>query len=432
MTETEPNLGSSKYFRRLNPSDIVVNKDDLFYRDKFNEILNYIKTSLTNTENIENAKYFVPKGALLINVNANTDILDFFKLIANNYYLDYYELNLLEFIKSPDDFYKNYFSFLTTLNNKINVGPGKLAKKSSHSKEEDDTYDSTKEKKTELTEKKVLILINEDNNFKRLSNNKNLLQDFVFNFLSNYSKSSFIDRNVLLVWINYDYENIVKISNDLFNVFDFLIKIPMLNKAERETVLRTYCEKNPKIVFDVNLLVNKTEDWEVKDIKQLLKLAVFKHFTNSELNEVSNEITDILIGLIDSGEFFVPKIVKEAENSGLSNQESEGKPIKAEYSKDLDVKQENAVTKEILINSIKNEGGSEFMLNQLYENAAFKNYNELLLIIDKLSKKEILEENDRKLLSKFPFVLNETPTKAQLNLEKAKKRVDLMTQSFGK
>ena len=72
------------------------------------------------------------------------------------------------------------------------------------------------------------------------------------------------------------------------------------------------------------------------------------------------------------------------------------------------------------------------MLNQLYENAASMNYNELLLIIDKLNKKEALEENDRKILANHPFVLNDTPIRAQINLEKAKKRVDLIKQAFGK
>ena len=72
------------------------------------------------------------------------------------------------------------------------------------------------------------------------------------------------------------------------------------------------------------------------------------------------------------------------------------------------------------------------MLNQLYEDAASKNYTELTIIIDKLKKKEPLEDNDMKLLAKYSFVLNDTPNRAQINLEKAKKRVDLIKQAFGK
>ena len=72
------------------------------------------------------------------------------------------------------------------------------------------------------------------------------------------------------------------------------------------------------------------------------------------------------------------------------------------------------------------------MLNQLYENAASKNYTELVLIIDKLAKKEPLEENEMKMIAKYPFILNDSPNRAQINLEKAKKRVDLIKQAFGK
>jgi hypothetical protein len=43
-----------------------------------------------------------------------------------------------------------------------------------------------------------------------------------------------------------------------------------------------------------------------------------------------------------------------------------------------------------------------------------------------------LEENDRLLLAKYPFILNYLPKTAQINLEKAKKRVDRIKQAFGK
>ena len=85
-----------------------------------------------------------------------------------------------------------------------------------------------------------------------------------------------------------------------------------------------------------------------------------------------------------------------------------------------------------LLNQIKDERFSDFMLNQLYENAVSKNYSELLLIIDKMSKQETLEENDRKLLANYAFILNDSPKMAQINLEKAKKRIDNLKRAFGK
>ncbi len=43
MTELGLPPEFSRYFTVLNPSEINVNKGDIFYRDKYNEIINYIK-----------------------------------------------------------------------------------------------------------------------------------------------------------------------------------------------------------------------------------------------------------------------------------------------------------------------------------------------------------------------------------------------------
>lgn len=84
-----------------------------------------------------------------------------------------------------------------------------------------------------------------------------------------------------------------------------------------------------------------------------------------------------------------------------------------------------------LSSEIKEERFTDFMLNQLYENAVSKNYSELVLIIDKLNKNEHLEEIERKILAKYAFVLNDSPKMAQINLEKAKKRIDNLKRAFG-
>ena len=98
----------------------------------------------------------------------------------------------------------------------------------------------------------------------------------------------------------------------------------------------------------------------------------------------------------------------------------------------IEIKENDIINKNNIINDIKSQNVSQFMLEQLYENAASKNYTELILIIDKLNKKEVLEENDRKIIAKYPFILNDNANRAQINLEKAKKRIDLLSQAFGK
>jgi len=406
----------SKYFQVISPSEINIDKDIIFYRDKYNDVINFLKVMLTNHDATTLDGYIEPKGAILINVNPGTDILDYLKLITKNYYLDLIEFNDNEIIKAPNRFLKSFISILEAFGRGL---------------EKEDEIEISK-KESDKTNAKKLLLINQQLLFKHKFEEINLLEVFL-NARENKSfEFKFIDSNLILVWLNYDIQDINSISDKLYNTFDLFIKIPLLNKIERETVLKDFLEKNTKIVFDINDIVNYTENWEVKDILQLLKVGIFKHFLNSELNDTSNEITDVLIDLIVSGEF-IPNIVTPNSNNKSKVE------LKEEYNQNKQVfpPQEpidNYNFKDVsgIIQGIRESRISDFMLNQLYENAASKNYTELVLIIDKLAKKEPLEENEMKMIAKYPFILNDSPNRAQINLEKAKKRVDLIKQAFGK
>jgi len=406
----------SKYFQVISPSEINIDKDIIFYRDKYNDVINFLKVMLTNHDATTLDGYIEPKGAILINVNPGTDILDYLKLITKNYYLDLIEFNDNEIIKAPNRFLKSFISILEAFGRGL---------------EKEDEIEISK-KESDKTNAKKLLLINQQLLFKHKFEEINLLEVFL-NARENKSFNfKFIDSNLILVWLNYDIQDINRISDKLYKTFDLFIKIPLLNKIERETVLKDFLEKNTKIVFDINDIVNYTDNWEVKDILQLLKVGIFKHFLNSELNDTSNEITDVLIDLIVSGEF-IPNIVTPNSNNKSKVE------LKEEYNQNNQVFSpqepiDNYNFKDVsgIIQGIRESRISDFMLNQLYENAASKNYTELVLIIDKLAKKEPLEENEMKMIAKYPFILNDSPNRAQINLEKAKKRVDLIKQAFGK
>jgi len=419
------NLGSdleySKYFRVISSSEINIDREDIFYRDKYNDIINYLKVMLTDHGDSIIQKYVQPKGKLIINISPGTDIIDYLKLISKNYYLIFIELNYEEILKSPADFYNNFNSIINRII------------RSKNETDESDTKDKmpTEIEESYAKESKItqLILINQDESFTELFEGRNLLKLFVNSQQGNTYINDLIDFKTVLIWINNDLHTIKEDSGDIFQIFDLFIKIPLLNKSERETILRDFSEKNREIVFDINTIVDYTTNWEVKDLIQLLKLGIFKQFLNSELNETSNEITDILMNLIESGEFIpsITSIKEKKQNLILNDDES-----RTELKKDV-IKHKNGKIRfvEHMVNQIQKEGISEFMLTQLYENAASKNYTELVLIIDKLSKDETLEGNERKILAKYPFILNDTPHKAQINLEKAKKRVDNIKQAFG-
>ena len=407
MNEVNSTPEFLKYLKSTSPSEIKVDKEEIFYREKYSDIINYFKLMLTNSEDLEVYNYLSPKGSMIINVNIGSDILEYIKLIASNYYLELVELNNSELNRAPTDFHDNINNILREF------------------------FEGKEEKEAE-DEKKKLILINQSRDFKNILEEKSLLTTLIRNFQNNQEKIDFLANNAILVWVTYEYQNIVDISENLYDFFDLFIKIPILNSSERETILKAFSEKNQKIAFDINGIVSITENWEVKDLKQLLKVAILKHHLNAELNDASNEITDVIVDLVKSGEF-IPSATSDlakAQDHGNSTQDLKQKINNLSLRGEIDQEQMRDVKS--IIEDIREEGYSEFMLSQLYENAASKNYSELLLVIDKLSKKEPLEDNDKKLLAKYPFVLNDTPNRAQINMEKAKKRIDLVKHAFGK
>ena len=410
-----------KYFRVISPTKIDVKKEEIFYRDKYNEIINYIKAMATYNDDSILGEYLSPKGAVLINVNPGTDIIDFLKLISMNYYLELIEFNENEITKDPEGFLKSFGLILRALGGHSKSDPDL---KSVKDVEDKDGIDSERD-----IEKRLLI-INQHLNFKTLFKGKNLLE-ILFTEQSE-DKFNFIESNILVIWVNYNIQDLIEYGSYIYDSFDLFIKVQLLNKIERETVFRDFLEKNTKIVFDINALVDFTERWEVKDIKKVLKVGIMKQFLNSELNETSNEITQILLDLIESGEYL--PIINPV---GLKNQpllqENETKlnNLVKMPKKEL-VNDTELIEIDSYLDTIRNLRISDFLLNQLYEDAAFKNYSELVIIIDKIDKNEQLEENDRKMLANYPFILNDPPNLAQINLEKAKKRVDRLKQAFGK
>lgn len=405
-----------KFFQKRTPEQINVEKNDIFYREKYNEIINYIKTLLSDSREAEYHKYFHPKGTLLIRAHRATDIDLYIRLISKNYYVDLYELNLIEIRNNHEEF--------------MNVFDENLEEFVKNEKERNENEDP--KQKDEEANKKSIILIDDLLLNNLLHHDGSLLESFSMFYSQKLNDFSFVEQNVIIIWIMGNHEK----SNDynlmLNKTFDLVINIPQLTENERESVLREYCEQNPKISFDIGTLVNNyTKDWEVVDLKNLVRKGVFTHFLNSDLNDMSNEITDILINMIESKEY-VPKLKDQAETA-IQDQDT---GTQQAHQGNVMASPEAPESSDEFIKKHKEEilqqRPSDFMLSQLYENAASKNYNELVLIIDKMSKNEALGENDRSILSKYPFILNEAPNKAQIQLEKAKKTIDLMRQAFDK
>ena len=421
MDEKTDDLKFSKFYQLIAPNEMDIDREEIFYREKYNDIINYLKIVLTNNEESVAQSYnkFIHlKSAILIKVNPGTDIVDYLKLISKNFYLNFFELNHKEIVKAPDDFISN---FINILENIIELTLKNIENETKNSEKPQSNQHDSKQSKI-----KGLLVIDQQKFSSINLNGKNLLELFMVSYKN---RAHLAKDGLILIWINNTMKEIKKSSQLIFDVFDLFIKVPILDKSERETILRTFSEKNPKIVFDIKTLVDYTANWEVKDLIQLLRIGIFKHFLNSELNESSNEITDGLINLIESGEYIptTPETKRDIEDSDFYKSD--------DFSNKNSMERRNTESRNIyaqnLNNEIKEERFTDFMLNQLYENAVSKNYSELVLIIDKLNKNEHLGEIERKILAKYAFILNDSPKMAQINLEKAKKRIDNLKRAFG-
>ena len=401
MTDAREERSFIQYYRTISPSEINANRDQIFFREKYNEIINYLRVLLIKDEDELIKQYSQPKGALLVHINNGTDIIEFFKFISTNYNLNLIQFNIDKILETPQEFYANFNLIIEEIF-RSNV---------------EDT-EKLSEKYNEINKIKRILLVEQA--IELDSQDKSFLRIFLNYFLKKSSDFSFIDQHTLLFWVNHNIDEINENSQEIFQFFDTFIKFPLLTKEDREIIFSNISEKYPKIVFDIKTMVDLTKKWEIRDINHLIKIAIFKHYLNSELNDISNEITHILKDLIESGEFIPFISINDQINPGNDS-----------ISQNHDIKNPEILQKSI-ISDIQNQNISDFMLNQFYENAASERYTELLIILDKLKKKEILEENDLKILSIYPFILNDNPQKAQINLEKAKKKIEQIKQAFGK
>ncbi|MGV9172634.1 MAG: hypothetical protein ACOC4M_00365 [Promethearchaeia archaeon] len=416
MQEKKSNQGEFKYFKKIPSSEITLQEEDIFYRPKYNEIINYFKYLLTIKKNeLEEG----PNGLLLITCPHGTDILEYLKLISKNYYLDFFHLNYNKILKEEKKFPQKLSNALKEINNKEKI------QKEEQQGTEDQEAETEKEKSEERQEKKkrIKLLIIDESAWA----NKRKVKKPLLEYLTNQTENlDLLKKKTILVWLNYDNRSIFKTGGELFQFFDLYLKIPHLTDSEREVILNTYLEDNEMLHIEIEQVLEYMDGWEVRDIKNILKMAKLKYQINSDISDESGDLTSLIIDLITSGEFF-PISMKTRKNISYSEEKrirSSGKNISDRQRQKSNKKEENEEGIKSYISSIKEQKHSEFMVNQLYEDAASKNYDDLLLIIERIKNEEPLGENSRKILGKFPFILNDPPKQALIKLEKAKKRID--------
>ena len=233
MDDLESNLKIEKFYSILRSVDIEIEQEDIFYRSKYNDIINYFKMILTHNENsllYDYSKIVSPHGLILIKINQNSDINDFLKLISKNYFLDVIELNYEEIFFRTTEFFE-YFQEIVQdmISSEKDINSTKI-------------NDNNPEEKNLNTSIKKILIIDEGQLHFNLSIPTNLLEVFIN---SRLNKTNFIENSSLLIWITNKFNNISMNSQKIFDIFDLFINIPPFDSSEREAVLKHFSELFP-------------------------------------------------------------------------------------------------------------------------------------------------------------------------------------------
>lgn len=420
-----------EYLIIKNPLDLQIERKDIFYRESYSEIIDYIKFLLSSEAVSSETKIKKIKGSILINAPYGSDILGYIKLIAKTFTLKFVKLNFPEIRKSPNDFILNFPNIFDNL--------AKIYREAKKVEQEVKEKDKTIERALKF----IFIVENQQELFQRTQKDIHfdLFEHLYYELKNKMENINFIENGIIFIGINHQENTLCQAS---FKLFDFYLKIPTITENERIIILGKISEEiSANQTFNVGRIASLTEGWEVSDIRELIKIAYLRNV--AKLDDSVSDITELTEKIIDRGEFIPSYLIslnfiqnklgtfQTSINSSIHQSINQNRKFNREVSKEEHIKipeLESQLRTEI--EKIRSQRISNFMVQQLYEDAASENYTELLVILDKMKKKEPLEEYDRKLLAEYSFILNDPPNIALILLEKAKKRIDNIKKAFGK
>ena len=420
-----------KYLIIRNPLDLQIERKDIFYRESYSEIIDYIKFLLSSEAVSSETKIKKIKGSILIDAPYGSDILGYIKLIAKTFTLKFVKLNFPEIRKSPNDFILNFPNIFDNL--------AKIYREAKKVEQEVKEKDKTIERALKF----IFVVENQQELFQRTQKDIHfdLFEHLYYELKNKMENINFIENGIIFIGINHQENTLCQAS---FKLFDFYLKIPTITENERIIILEKISEEiAANQTFNVDKIASLTEGWEVNDIRELIKIAYLRNV--AKLDDCVNDITELTEKIVNRGEFIPSYLIslnfiqnklgtfQTSLNSSIhqsinQNRKFNIKLSKEEYSKIPELESQLRVE----IEKIRSQRISNFMVQQLYEDAASENYTELLVILDKMKKKEPLEDYDRKLLAEYSFILNDPPNIALILLEKAKKRIDNIKKAFGK
>ena len=195
------------------------------------------------------------------------------------------------------------------------------------------------------------------------------------------------------------------LPNDFNNFFDLEVNLQIPDMKFKKFFIESILKDIPNANVDIEHISLQMKDWNVATIRKFLIFA-YRYYQINQKDDLTNKIK--------FNTYFLSDLI---ENNSINFRSNNHKDKK------------NEIQKSKIINSEPNLFEPENKLNenfenQLYQEAASKNYEDISIILDKIQKGIVLLPFERLKLADNSFILKDDPKKALQKLNKAKIIVD--------
>ncbi|QEE14683.1 hypothetical protein DSAG12_00496 [Promethearchaeum syntrophicum] len=195
------------------------------------------------------------------------------------------------------------------------------------------------------------------------------------------------------------------LPHEFNNFFDLEVNVKIPDIQSKKRLIESILKNIPNNNVDIDHFSLQVKDWNVASIRKFIIFA-YRYFQINQKDDLTSKMkfnTKFLSDLI--------------ENNSIN------------FRNDISLDKKNAIQINNTINSQPKllDSGKKLnqnLENQLYQESASKNYEDLCIILDKIQKGIVLLPFERQTLADNSFILKEDPQKALQKLNKAKSTVD--------
>jgi len=228
--------------------------------------------------------------------------------------------------------------------------------------------------------------------------------DLFLNLIKECTKCASMSKKCITI---FSIHTDLVIPEIVLNFFDLEFTLKLPDFAARKQFLVTALENfTPKALdIDFDHLSLQLEGWNFMDLRRFVKNATFLFLSEKYVHLKPKVLeTSFLTNPLEKRIIRMPQLNQSNSQTSFSSATTLIQPIS---------QLENNI-------SVHDRRFSQ----QLYQDAASRDYEKLVIILDKLQKGIVFQQFERELLGDYPFFLKTEPKQALQKLNKAKIRIE--------